>query len=112
MTTTHHQSEKTMTDPEKRLVVDQEEGEEGDKDAKEVASWLFPQTSYGGDRVVPLKLEESRGHQCHNQQNFQFNIKYGSSGTHYNDNGSINHNVRLLYICYPFNLASSHNAAG
>ncbi|KAG7609333.1 B-box-type zinc finger [Arabidopsis suecica] len=142
MTTTHHQSEKTMTDPEKRLVVDQEEGEEGDKDAKEVASWLFPnsdknnnnqnngllfsdeylnlvdynssmdykftgeysqhqqncsvpQTSYGGDRVVPLKLEESRGHQCHNQQNFQFNIKYGSSGTHYNDNGSINHNAYI-----------------
>nr|AKX67228.1 zinc finger protein CONSTANS [Arabidopsis lyrata subsp. lyrata] len=145
---THHQSETTMTDPEKRLVVDQEKGEEGDEDAKEVASWLFPnsdknsgnkkinnqnngllfsdeyldlvdynssmdykftgqyhqhqqncgvpQTSYGGDGVVPLQLEESRRHQCHNQQNFQFDIKYDSSGSHYNDNCSLNHNEHIL----------------
>ncbi|KAL1205864.1 Zinc finger protein CONSTANS [Cardamine amara subsp. amara] len=55
-----------------------------------------PQTSYGGDRVVPLQIEESRGHLRHNQQNFQFDIKYGSSGSHYNDNCFLNHNAHNL----------------
>ncbi|CAH2072659.1 unnamed protein product [Thlaspi arvense] len=35
----HHQCETTMTNPETRLVVRQEEG---DEDVKEAASWLFP----------------------------------------------------------------------
>ncbi|KAJ4882731.1 Zinc finger protein CONSTANS [Raphanus sativus] len=48
-----------------------------------------PQTNYGGDRVVPLQLEETRGNLRHKQQN----ITYGSSGSQYNYNGSINHNA-------------------
>lgn len=138
---THHKSETTTkTDPEKRLVVEIERGQEDVKD-KEAASWLFPnsdkysgnnqnnellfsdeyldladynssmdykftgqynqeqhqqdcgvpQTTYGGDRVVPLQLEDSRGHLRHKQQKF-------TSGNHYNCSDSINHNVRLLYI--------------
>ncbi|CAN7068014.1 hypothetical protein IGI04_041366 [Brassica rapa subsp. trilocularis] len=124
----------TVTEPEKRVVLVQE-------DAKETASWLFPKNSdnhnnnnqnnellfsddyldladynssmdykftgqynqptqhkqdctvpeknYGGDRVVPLQLEETRGNLHHKQHN----ITYGSSGSHYNNNGSINHNA-------------------
>ncbi|CAA7018141.1 unnamed protein product [Microthlaspi erraticum] len=48
-----------------------------------------PHASHGADRVVPLQLEESRGHLRHKQQNFT----YGSSGNHYNCNDSINHNA-------------------
>lgn len=48
-----------------------------------------PQSNYGGDRVVPLQLEETRGNLRHKQQN----ITYGSSGSQYNYNGSIDHNV-------------------
>lgn len=139
----------TVTEPEKRVVLVQE-------DAKETASWLFPKNSdnhnnnnqnnellfsddyldladynssmdykftgqynqptqhkqdctvpeknYGGDRVVPLQLEETRGNLHHKQHN----ITYGSSGSHYNNNGSINHNVRLLYILFFFIIHTSH----
>ncbi|KAH0854269.1 LOW QUALITY PROTEIN: hypothetical protein HID58_090065, partial [Brassica napus] len=111
----------TVTEPEKRVVLVQE-------DAKETASWLFPKNSdyhnnnnnqnnellfiwttsspvntinldinktasyqrkNSGDRVVPLQLEETRG----NLRNKQQNITYGSSGSQYNNNGSINHNA-------------------
>ncbi|XP_023637172.1 zinc finger protein CONSTANS isoform X1 [Capsella rubella] len=141
---THHRSERTMDDQEKMPVVDEETSKEANEDAKEVVSWLFPnsdknsgnhnnnnqnnvllfsdaytdladhnssmdyqftgqynqqeqdcgvpQTSYGGDRVVPLQLEESRGHLNHNEHNFQFDITYGSSGSHYTDKGSQNNN--------------------
>ncbi|CAH8327927.1 unnamed protein product [Eruca vesicaria subsp. sativa] len=139
LATTHHT---TMTDPEKRELLVQE-------DAKETASWLFPknsdnhnnnnhnnsndnnnnnnnellysddylnlddynssmdykftgqynqhqhkqdctvpQTNYGGDRVVPLQLEETRGNLRHKQEN----NTYVSSGSHYNYNDSINPN--------------------
>ncbi|KFK25822.1 coa [Arabis alpina] len=54
-----------------------------------------PQTSYGGDRVVPLQLKESRGHLCHKQHNFQSGITNGFSGCHYSDNGFINHNAYI-----------------
>nr|UOF76492.1 CONSTANS-like protein [Olimarabidopsis pumila] len=144
---TRHQSENTVTEPENRLVVDQEGSNEGGEDGKKVASWLFtnsdknsgnhndinqnngllfsdayldladynssmdyqftgqynqqqqdcgvPQTSYGGDRVVPLQLEESRGHLHHKEQNFQFDITHGSSGSHYSNKGSLNHNAYI-----------------
>ncbi|XP_010492434.1 PREDICTED: zinc finger protein CONSTANS-like [Camelina sativa] len=54
-----------------------------------------PQTSYGGDRAVPLQLEESRGHLHHKEENFQFDITYGSSGSHYSNKGSQNHNAYI-----------------
>ncbi|XP_010420262.1 PREDICTED: zinc finger protein CONSTANS-like [Camelina sativa] len=54
-----------------------------------------PQTSYGGDRVVPLQLEESKGHLHQKGQNFQFDITNGSSGSHYSNKGSLNHNAYI-----------------
>ncbi|VVB14660.1 unnamed protein product [Arabis nemorensis] len=137
---THHKSETTMTEPENRLVVGQEEGNE---DVKEAATWLFPnsdknsgnhnnnnqdngllfsdeyldlvdydykftgqynqnqqdcgvpQISYGGDRVVPLQLKESRGYLRHKPQNIQSGLTYGSSGSHCNYNNPIKHNAYI-----------------
>ncbi|ESQ41563.1 hypothetical protein EUTSA_v10015486mg [Eutrema salsugineum] len=62
-----------------------------------------PQTSHGGDRVVPLQLDESRSHLQHNQHNFQFDI---SSGSHYSYNGSINHNACTETDFVPESIAS------
>ncbi|XP_010525138.1 PREDICTED: zinc finger protein CONSTANS-LIKE 2-like [Tarenaya hassleriana] len=55
-----------------------------------------PQKSFGGDGVVPLQVEESRGQLHHEQQSFQLAITYGSPGALYGSyNGSMNHSVSM-----------------
>ncbi|ESQ41564.1 hypothetical protein EUTSA_v10013895mg [Eutrema salsugineum] len=53
-----------------------------------------PQRSYGGDGVVPLRVEESKGHHMHQEQyNFEFGFTNVSSGAHRSSNGSPSHMV-------------------
>nr|UOF76493.1 CONSTANS-like protein [Olimarabidopsis pumila] len=137
---TNHSCETTVTDPETRLVLGQDEE---DEDEAEAASWLLPnsgknsgnnngfsigeeyldlvdysssdkqftdqsnqyqqdcnvpQRSYEGDGVVPLQIDESKGHMLHEQHNFQLGITYGSSGVHRSSNESLNHMVHVSSI--------------
>ncbi|KFK25823.1 hypothetical protein AALP_AA8G166000 [Arabis alpina] len=50
-----------------------------------------PQRSYGGDGVVPLQVEELKGHMHHEQHDFQFGFAHGSSGAHQSSIGSLSH---------------------
>lgn len=52
-----------------------------------------PQRSYEGDGIVPLQVEESKGHMHHEEHNFQLSSTYVSSGAHRTSNGSLSHMV-------------------